>query len=249
MAKLTGLLLLEGTLGGMSFYKTKHGYFVRQKGGVSKQKIKSSPAFARTRENIAEFSHAGQAIRLFRQVFKSALSLASDSRVTGRLMAAMMKVVQSDVIHRHGQRSVMDGDPQVLEGFDFNVAAPLNDTLLAPIRASIARQKGRMVVDIPALKPPLLIKAPQEATHYRFFATGAAIDFDSNTYDTSTAQSEYLPANVEQTNPVQLVMEVQPRSEGLLFVLLGIEFVEIINGVPAAIRNKSANAMAVVRAA
>lgn len=61
MAKQSGILPLEGTIGNISFFKTKDGFLARQKGGVSAQRIATDPAFARTRENMAEFTKAGKA--------------------------------------------------------------------------------------------------------------------------------------------------------------------------------------------
>ena len=55
MGKLAGIIKLEGTLDGLTFYKSADGYLVRTKGGVSKTKIMNDPSFARTRENLCEF--------------------------------------------------------------------------------------------------------------------------------------------------------------------------------------------------
>jgi hypothetical protein len=51
MAKSKGLLKIEGTLDGMTFYKSQDGYLVRTKGGVFAKRIANDAAFARTREN------------------------------------------------------------------------------------------------------------------------------------------------------------------------------------------------------
>ena len=55
MAKLKGIIKLEGTLDNLTFYKAKEGYLVKTKGGVSKERIQNDPAFERTRENGSEF--------------------------------------------------------------------------------------------------------------------------------------------------------------------------------------------------
>jgi hypothetical protein len=48
MGKSAGIIKIEGTLDGLTFYKSKDGYMVRTKGGVSKKRIMTNPAFART---------------------------------------------------------------------------------------------------------------------------------------------------------------------------------------------------------
>ena len=55
MAQQSGIIPLKGTLGNITFYKSKEGYLAREKGGVSAERIASDPAFQRTRENGAEF--------------------------------------------------------------------------------------------------------------------------------------------------------------------------------------------------
>ena len=57
MAKVNGLLKIEGTVEDLTFYKKDGKNYVRRKGGVSKERILTDPNFVRTRENGAEFSH------------------------------------------------------------------------------------------------------------------------------------------------------------------------------------------------
>ena len=61
MARQRSIIKLDGTIGGITFYKSKDGYLAREKGGVSADRIKNDPAFQRTRENGAEFGRAGKA--------------------------------------------------------------------------------------------------------------------------------------------------------------------------------------------
>ena len=49
MARQKGIIKLEGTIGDVSFYKSKDGYLAREKGGVDADRIKNDPAFQRTR--------------------------------------------------------------------------------------------------------------------------------------------------------------------------------------------------------
>lgn len=66
MAKLKGIIKIEGTLQDMTFYKTQDGHLVKTKSGVSGSRIATDPAFARTRENGAEFGSAAKAGKLLR---------------------------------------------------------------------------------------------------------------------------------------------------------------------------------------
>ena len=53
MAQQKGIIKLDGTIGGITFYKSKDGYLAREKGGVSADRIANDPNFQRTRENGA----------------------------------------------------------------------------------------------------------------------------------------------------------------------------------------------------
>src|SRR5688500_10816287 len=88
MARQEGIILLTGPVGNLSFYRMNGEYFARKKSGVSGEQIKSEPAYARTRENIAEFGRASLATKLFRSAFCVWIKSAADCRVTGRLTAA-----------------------------------------------------------------------------------------------------------------------------------------------------------------
>ncbi len=96
MARQKGIIKIEGEIGDISFYRTKDGFLAREKGGVSGDRIKNDPEFARTRENGAEFGRAGKASKALRNSLRELLLLASDPRVTSRLTKEMMRILKSD---------------------------------------------------------------------------------------------------------------------------------------------------------
>ena len=49
MPKQRGIIKLDGTIGDITFYRTKDGYMAREKGGVSAERMQTDPAFERTR--------------------------------------------------------------------------------------------------------------------------------------------------------------------------------------------------------
>src|SRR5690348_18240556 len=89
MAKLNGILKIEGTLQDMTFYKTQDGHLVKTKSGVSGDRIANDPAFIRTRENGAEFGSAAKAGKIMRDAFRVLIQSASDNRVTSRVTQLM----------------------------------------------------------------------------------------------------------------------------------------------------------------
>lgn len=136
MTKLRSLIKLEGTLDGLTFYKSKDGYLVRTKGGVSKQRLATDPAFIRTRENGAEFGHCAKMGKVLRRAILGLLTDAKDARVVTRLMQTLSTVKNTDITSARGLRkvSVGLGTPEGktrLKGFEFNTQAPLSTVLLA----------------------------------------------------------------------------------------------------------------------
>jgi hypothetical protein len=97
MARQTGVIILKGTVGGISFCKSRDGHMAREKGGVDGNRIKNDAAFQRTRENGAEFGRAGRASKILRDAVRVILQNAKDRRVVSRLTTEMVKVIQADV--------------------------------------------------------------------------------------------------------------------------------------------------------
>jgi len=153
MAKQKGIIKLEGTIGDITFYKSGDGYMAKENAPVSADRIATDPAFARTRENNLEFGRAGAAGKVLRNSIRALLINAKDSRVASRLTAAMMQVIKADSTSIRGQRNIIDGEAELLQGFEFNNTAILDTTLYAPYTAAIDRVTGKLIVNIPAFIP------------------------------------------------------------------------------------------------
>ena len=119
MARQRSIIKLDGTIGGITFYKSKDGYLAREKGGIPAERIANDPAFQRTRENGAEFGRAGKAGKVLRNSIRQLLQNVNDSRMVSRLTKEMVKVIQMDATNPRGQRNVIDGEAELLIGFDF----------------------------------------------------------------------------------------------------------------------------------
>lgn len=105
-------------------------------------RIKNDPAFQRTRENGSEFGRAGNAGKVLRNSIRVLLLKASDYRMVSRLTRDMVKVIQMDATNPRGQRNVIDGEAELLQGFEFNVNGKLGTTLFAPFAVTLDRVTG-----------------------------------------------------------------------------------------------------------
>lgn len=247
MAKQKGIIKLDGTIGGITFYKSQDGYLAREKGGVSGDRIANDPNFQRTRENGEEFGRAGKAGKLLRNSIRAMLQNASDSRMVSRLTQKMVEVIQEDATNPRGQRNVIDGEAELLEGFEFNISGKLGTTLYAPYTSTIDRVAGTLAVSIPAFVPVNMIAAPGGSTHFKIVSAGTEIDFENETFVVATSETAVLPWNTTVTAVINLSNAVTANSTHPLFLALGIEFYQEVNGQMYPLKNGAFNALALVK--
>jgi hypothetical protein len=248
MARQKGVLKFEGQMGGVSFYKTaQDGFLAREKGGVDADRIKNDPAFERTRENGAEFGRAGSAGKLLRTSLRALILNSSDSRMASRLTREMVKVIQADETNTRGQRNVIDGEAELLQGFEFNEDGKLTRTFFAPFNSVIDRVGGNLSINIPAFVPGNMIAAPQGATHVKLIAAGVEVDFENGIYVVNTAESAVIVLGPQNEAAIALANAVTPASTKPLFIAFGVEFYQEVNGVRYPLRNGAYNALALVK--
>jgi hypothetical protein len=246
MAKQKGIVPLQGTIGNISFYKGKNGYYAREKGGVDGDRIASDPAYARTRENGEEFGRAGKASKLLRTSMRALLQKAGDSYVTARLTRGFLKVIKADATSARGKRNVIDGEAELLTGFEFNASSPLQSVLYAPYTTTIDRVTGSLGVSMAPFIPINMIAAPPGATHFVISCAGSEIDFEAQQFVNGVASSGELILDGTQTAVLNLSVNISANSTRPIFLALGIEFFQKVGGVSYSLNNGTYNALALV---
>ena len=244
MAKQAGIIKLKGTIGGVSFYKSQDGYLAREKGGVEKERIMTDPAFQRTRENGAEFGAAGKAVKFVTSAFRPVIRNAADGRVTSRLITDMVKVIQADTVNPRGRRTVSDGDLNLLKGFEFNNRSKLSSTVYVPYTRTIDRTTGEVEVSLPAFVPENGIVAPAGTTHFSITAVGCEMDFANGDFIQDMQSSMVYPYDSNATTPSALTMPLTPNSTHPIFLVVGVQFFQEVNGVNYPLKNGTYNAVA-----
>jgi hypothetical protein len=248
MARQTGIIKLKGTIGGMTFYKTSaDGHLVREKGGIEKSRIESDPAFQRTRENGSEFGRAGKAGKMLRTALRALLINSADGRMVSRLTQKMVKVIQADLVNERGLRNVIDGEAELLLGFEFNIRGKLGTTMYAPYVAAIDRVSGEITVDIAPFVPANMVVAPSGTTHYKIISGGAEIDFENEVFTVDTSETAILPWDATLTVAIAQTNQVTAASTKPLFLALGIEFYQEVNGAMYPLKNGAFNPLALVK--
>ncbi|MDF2192415.1 hypothetical protein [Paraflavitalea sp. CAU 1676] len=162
MAKLNGPHELDGSLGGLSYYKMRgvDGVVVREKGGPSKEKIKTHPNLHLVRRSNAEFGGRSTAGKWIRKVLDAQLPMA-DYNISGPL-AALLKAVQVlDTKGNLGKRCVrLSVNPVIIKGFPLNRKNFFDSVVRIPVDYAISRETGSARVQIPALLPAINLFTP-----------------------------------------------------------------------------------------
>lgn len=247
MARQSGLIKLNGTLGGITFYKTQDGHLAREKGGVDASRIANDPNFQRTRENGAEFGAAGKAGKLLRTAFRNILQNSADNRMVGRLTSEMVKVIQADLTSVRGLRNVLDGETELLTGFEFNIKGKLGNALYAPYVATINRVTGTIETTIASFIPANMIAAPSGTTHFKIESAGAEVDFENETFVVDSNESAIIAWDNTATAAITLTNAVTANSTKPLFSVLGVEFYQEVNGQMYPLKNGVYNPLAIVK--
>lgn len=231
MAIQTGAIKIEGVIGDLSFYRIGDKYYVRRKGGASAKRIHNDPKCVRSRENTKEFGTASKAGKLLRLSFRTLVQHASNQGMYQRLVPEMLKIVKSDTINIRGDRTVFNGTPELLQGFEFNINHKLSTTMYAPYQYDFNRSTGVVSVSIPSFIPANMITAPDSATYFTITAGAAELDFQANRFVADTKKTGQLPFNSLPTDEIKMELNIRPTSTLPVFVVMGIEFYEQVDGV------------------
>jgi len=247
MAKQKSIIKLDGTIGDITFYRTKDGYMAREKGGVSGERIMNDPAFQRTRENGAEFGRAGKAGKTLRNSIQSLLKTTADSRMVGRLTKEMLRAIRKDTVNSRGLRTVTDGDVELLQNFEFNINGKLSTTLLTPFSTTLDRVAGEANIDIPPFVPINSINAPTGSTHYQIVSAGAEVDFENENSVSVYSETSILPIDSTMSSAVQLQNSLTAGSVLPMFLVMGIVFYQEVNGEQYILKNGAYNPLQIIK--
>ena len=247
MARQKGIIKLKGTIGDITFYKTQDGHLAREKGGIDANRIKNDPAFQRTRENGSEFGRAGKAGKILRTALRAVLINSADGRMVSRLTQQMVKVIQADVTSVRGLRNIIDGEAELLLGFEFNIRGKLGTSLFAPFVGTIDRATGTITVDLAPFVPTNMIAAPSGSTHFKIISAGTEIDFEAETFVVTNSETAILPWDAVPTVAISQTNPVTPASTKPLFLALGVEFYQEVNGQMYSLKNGAYNPLALVQ--
>lgn len=246
MARQQGIIKIEGTIGEFTFYKSKDGFIAKQKGGVNGERIKSDPAFARTRENGKEFAASASAGKMVRDAIRAIMLNAADSRAGSRLTKLMSVIKNLDNTSLRGDRNVgvginAVGAKALFKGFDFNIEATLGSKLFKAY--TVTPSTGEIAIK--NLVPITDLIAPPGATHVALTSAWARIDFTTGISEYKESPKTNLALNATLVN-ASLIPSGQPSGTGTDLYLLKIEFFQAVNGAQYSLKNGAFNVLNIV---
>ena len=246
MAKVDGIIEINGTVKGITFYRTKYGIYARAKGGISKKRIQTDPAFERTRENCSEFGHCAKMGQLLRKSVGGLQLLAKDSRVSSRLSKVMNQIKNLDVISVRGQRRVGIGlqtleGKKLLKGFDFNDNALMGTVF----RGQFILDNSTRVVVLNDFSPSGQMVLADGATHISLSTIVSNVDFEQAVYSSCSSAKVNIDVSAPMAN-YTFTPSATLDGTGIMFCFFLIEFFQEINGIQYSLKNNSFNVLSVL---
>jgi hypothetical protein len=229
-----------------SLLKTKTMAKKASTGGVSANRIKNDPVFERTRENMAEFSRAGKAAKLLRNIFRDVTINAKDIITQARLVKVTSRIVISDPVNERGARTVNNGDVMQLRNFHFNERAGIEDVLFVRCPVNFNRVSGEVTINIPSFVPRQSVEQAKGATHIRIVAAAAAINFDTEQHEYAMQATPELQYNPDPTQAITLMLALPANSKDTVIVVLGIEYYQRVNSRSYALKTGEHNATSII---
>ena len=241
MAIQTGNIKYRGSFKSIRQYVNLHdpNTYAGEKGGANRDLILNNPAFARTRENMSEFSGCGAAVKAIRRGFLNLLPEQTDKRFTGRLMRIVKDINRRDYEGIRGQRAIMfSASRPLLATLVFNVLENVTDMLQNQLVSThpITRADATLTITGLTIKPVLV---PKGATHFRVqnhlsVISDYTYSVDNRRYEPANLlngqsafkYSEYSPVGTALTEVVKAAfpLDTEVTEDSTVIQSVGIEF-------------------------
>lgn len=169
MAILIEGIQFIGSLGGVSAYKMKGSdkIILRKKGGPKRNQLMSSKNFARTRENMKEFSGVGKTVKAIRYALTNVKRL-SEHNFTSSLTSICKKIQKLDGAGENGRRGIfLSKHRYMLAGFLLNKRHPFASIVTGPVHCTLSRETKSAVIQLPQFIQGVNLNLPWKQPLYR----------------------------------------------------------------------------------
>lgn len=167
MARQKGIIRIQGTMGGMTFYESGGSALVKEVSTVSKERILNDPDFELTRQNMAEFGGSASVGKALRAGLAAVMRSMGDRYVSARI-TRLIKQINTGGSGQRGQRTIDIGAGNtVLPGFEFARTTTFSSIFNAPFTYTANAARTQITLDVPDFNAGNYISVPSGATHFR----------------------------------------------------------------------------------
>jgi hypothetical protein len=226
MARNTGIIQLQGTVGGLTF---------NREGTVSKAAGSREVTAERTKENNSEFAIAAKQAKVIRDALRG-LDVG-DRFLAGRMVKVVRSGVALDPDNERGKRILSNNEArQVLPKFELNGNSNL--TSVAPLAFAVVGDALTITKMGGGVLVPRDIYAPSGTTDISVVALVAQVNLDPDLLQVVQATSTAFPVVVDPAGGDWSVpLPVDPAL--LTLGAVGVKFYQRVNGELYSLRNGS----------
>lgn len=248
MAKQESFIKFRGKIGDISFYKDRNlGFQARMKGGVDGDRVRTDPAFERTRENMAEFGRAVRTGKMLRQQLNTVLFSFTDKTVANRLTSLIHRIQKADPDSPRGERTLLQENAGMLRGFEFNRGVQLSTVYQNELVPTYDAINEVAILEVPAFNPQIALASFPGATHVQFVLAAAELDLESDfPAKAEVVRSDYIPL-IGQFSGETLEAPLSVSSDNSVYILVGIAVFQEANGQYYPLNNGEYNALTIAK--
>jgi hypothetical protein len=246
MAKQTGIIRLEGTLGEINFYFRKGKAVARKAGGgFNRESIKNSPTMERVRENNTEFGDCSKVKKCLKASLHPFLHQYQEGELHGRMMHVLQQIKACDAVSVRGKRNVGAGigTPEgelLFRKFVFTPKRSVSKTLMGS--GTFDWDTFSYTVARFAIKN---VRFPRSATHFEVCVGVLNFDFETLDYKLFMGAPLLIGRDFDAST-FSLSPRDLPVGSGRQFAFVGLKFYQQVNGVLYLLQDDGAVGLEVV---
>ena len=225
MAQLKGSILFSGSVGNIRSYYNKQlkRYILATKGGASKELILNSPVFARTRENMTEFTACSLWASQLRKSLRDIAHL-HQGYYFSEIVAQAKCIQKHDENHDRGFRSVASSlFPELLSLINFNMMHPFDRVLSHGFELQFSQDKKTVTMQMLGFKSFMHLNWPARYQSYRIALVIAQLP----DFNWVAENHEYQPVCMDmEMLSVSSFSDWQPCSTDLVDIILSASFAQ-----------------------
>ncbi len=231
MAKVKGIVTLQGTLGGVNYYQTKYGHIAREAGGgFNGDAIRTKASMKRVRENGSEFGHCSKVNKLFRQGIGAFYEHYKFAGLHGHLMRLFTGLKDLDPVNERGERRVglgiaTEAGKTLLRTFDYTPESRLSKVWSYKAQIDDSDYTLRFTgIDMTK------VKFPEGATHLKLLYGVLDMDFTAMSFKRHAAEPVLIDRSFDSTT-LDITLSEMPAIAQTAIGVLGMRLYQGVDGV------------------